>query len=55
MIENNDINELKKQIDDVELVPDEELKNMDFYELAYYMQTLNVIDDVFNNTGDGDK
>lgn len=32
------------QIDNIELIPDKEIKNMDFYELAYYMQTLNLID-----------
>lgn len=36
--------ELLKKIDNIELIPENELKNMDFYELAYYMQTLNIID-----------
>lgn len=36
--------ELLKKIDNIELIPENELKNMDFYDLAYYMQTLNIID-----------
>ena len=36
--------ELLKRIDNIPLVPKEELDNMDFYELCYYMQTLNQID-----------
>ena len=37
-------NELLKKIDDIQLIPKEELDNMDFYDLCYYMQTLNQID-----------
>ncbi len=37
-------NDLLKKIDDVQLIPKEELDNMDFYDLCYYMQTLNQID-----------
>ena len=50
-----DIKELKEKVDNIELVPDEELKNMDFYELAYYMQTLNMIDDLLNDEEDGEE
>jgi len=38
------VDELLTKIDNTELVPDEEIKNMDFYDLAYYMQTLNMLD-----------
>ena len=38
--------ELLKKIDDIELIPNDELKNMDFYQLSYYMQTLNMIDSI---------
>ena len=38
------IEELLQRIDKIPLVPDEELDNMDFYELSYYMQVLNTID-----------
>ncbi len=40
----NEYNDLLKKIDDVQLIPKEELDNMDFYDLCYYMQTLNQID-----------
>lgn len=43
------MDELLTKIDNIPLVPEEELDNMDFYDLCYYMQTLNVID-----TLDGD-
>lgn len=48
-MKNKDNNEKKyqkmlTQIDNIELIPNKEIKNMDFYELAYYMQTLNLID-----------
>ena len=38
-----------QEIDNTKLVSEEELDNMDFYELCYYMQNLNIID-----TLDGD-
>ncbi len=41
-------NDLLKKIDDVQLIPKEELDNMDFYDLCYYMQTLNQIDSLSN-------
>lgn len=45
-MEENDKNmeELLRKIDKTPLIDKEELDNMDFYELCYYMQTLNVID-----------
>lgn len=41
-----DKEELINKIKNTELIPDEELDKMDFYELAYYMQTLNMIDSI---------
>ena len=52
--EETELKDLLNQIDNVELIPDEELKNMDFYELAYYMQTLNAIDAIGNTVEKGD-
>jgi hypothetical protein len=49
-----EMNELLGKIDDVELIPDSELENMDFYQLSYYMQTLNQIDALGNTKMDGD-
>ena len=43
------MDELLERIDNIPLVPEEELDNMDFYELCYYMQNLNILD-----TLDGD-
>lgn len=43
------MDELLQKIDNIPLVPEKELDNMDFYELCYYMQNLNMID-----TLDGD-
>lgn len=43
------MDELLQKIDNIPLVPEKELDNMDFYELCYYMQNLNIID-----TLDGD-
>ena len=45
------VDELLKKIDDVQLVSEKEFKNMDFYELAYYMQTLNQIDELADEGG----
>ena len=45
MEENNkEMEELLTKIDNVKLIDEKELDNMNFYELCYYMQTLNVID-----------
>jgi len=41
--EKKEYDELLKKVDDVEFVPEEKLEEMDFYELAYYMQTLNQV------------
>ena len=43
---NKEYDELLKNIDEIELVPEEELENMDFYELAFYMQTLNQLSEL---------
>jgi len=53
---NNKFNEKKlKKIDQIKLIPDEELENMDFYELAYYMQTLNMIDSLSIENQEGEE
>ena len=49
-----EVENLLEKIDNIELIPDEELKNMDFYELSYYMQTLNMIDNLSNKESDGE-
>ena len=43
------LDELLTKIDNIDLIPDEELEKMDFFDLAYYMQTLNQIDALGNN------
>ena len=43
------MDELLEIIDNIQLIPEENLDNMDLYELCYYMQNLNLID-----TLDGD-
>ena len=48
----NEIEDLLKRIDDIELVKEEDLKDMDFYELAYYMQNLNIIDSLDQEDGE---
>lgn len=40
----NDKNNNIKDVKPLSLVSDEDLENMNFYELAYYMQTLNLLD-----------
>ena len=40
------IDEILDNIDKIPLVSSDELDNMDFYELCYYMQTLNMIDSI---------
>ena len=42
-------NNLLNKIDSIELINDENLDKMDFYELCYYMQTLNNIDSLSND------
>ena len=49
MDENINIDDILSKIDDIPLVPDEELENMDFYDLAYYIQTLNNIEAIGNS------
>ena len=46
------VDELLKKIDDIELVSEDELNDMDFYELAYYMQNLNIIDSLNQEDGE---
>lgn len=47
MNENNKkLNELLETINNVELLSTDDLKEMDFYQLAYYMQTLNLLDSI---------
>lgn len=36
-----------KKIDDIEFIPDKLLKDMNFYQLAYYVQTLNNVENTF--------
>lgn len=43
MKEQKDFEKILNKVDNVDLVPDDMLKDMDFYELAYYMQSLNSI------------
>ena len=38
------MNDLLEKIDSVKLIDEKELDNMNFYELCYYMQNLNIID-----------
>lgn len=49
--------ELVKKIDNTELLSDEDLDKMDFYQLSYYLQTLNQIDSLVKKkelkNGDG--
>ena len=45
---NNKLEELLKKIDNTTLISDDELEKMDFYELAYYIQTLNQIEALGN-------
>ena len=44
MSNDQELKDLLKTLDNTELVPDEMLDDMDFYQLAYYMQTLNALD-----------
>ena len=54
MNENNELNVMLKNIDEIPLIPEEELDNMDFYDLCFYMQTLNQIDNLSKNTSEGE-
>lgn len=49
MKEDKNIDELFKKIDDVDLISNEQLDKMNFYDLCYYMQTLNLIDSLSSN------
>lgn len=50
MNDNNEIKKVLENIDNIPLLDDEDLKTMDFYELAYYAQALNQIDALANDT-----
>ena len=49
MTNEKELNELLNKIDNIKLVSKDDLDKMDFYELCYYMQTLNTIDALANN------
>ncbi len=44
-----EINKILENIDNISMLDDEEMKKMDFYELAYYVQTLNRIESLAND------
>ncbi len=44
---------LLNEIDRIPLVNEEELDNMNFYELCYYMQNLNIIDSLDGDNEEG--
>lgn len=44
---NEELENFIKKIDDIEFIPDKMLKDMDFYQLAYYVQTLNNVENTF--------
>ncbi len=46
-----EVNKILENIDNISMLDDEDLKKMDFYELAYYVQTLNQIDALANDDG----
>ena len=48
MNNNNEFNKLLENIDNIPMLDDENLKNMDFYELAYYVQSLNQVEALAN-------
>lgn len=50
------IDDLLEKIDNVKLIDEKELDNMNFYELCYYMQNLNIIDSLDgDNLEEGDQ
>ncbi len=49
------LEDVLKEIDDIELIPKEKLAEMDFYELSYYMQVLNTIDSLSELKQEEDK
>ena len=52
MVDNNEMTKLLKKIDSIQLIPNDELDKMDFYELSYYMQALNIIDSLADEVGE---
>lgn len=49
-----DLDELKKNLDNIEEISDEDLKKMDFYETALYVQTLNQMEEIYDELGGDD-
>lgn len=47
------INKLLENIDNIPMLDDKDLKEMDFYELAYYVQSLNQLEDIVDDESDG--
>lgn len=45
---NKQIDEILKKFNEIEYATDEEIENMDFYELAFYAQCLNNIEGMYN-------
>lgn len=54
-MEEKELEKIIKNVDDIELIPDEELENMDFYDLAYYIQTLNNIENIGKKEESGEE
>lgn len=49
MKENNEkIDEILKKFNEIEYATDEEIENMDFYELAFYTQCLNNLEGLYS-------
>ena len=44
-----EFNKVLENIDNIPMLDDEDLKKMDFYELAYYVQSLNQIESLAND------
>ena len=57
MFMNNEqeLKDLLKKLDEKALIPDEMIDDMDFYQLAYYMQTLNALDSLSEENTEGDE
>lgn len=46
---NKEFNKVLENIDNIPMLDDKDLKDMDFYELAYYVQSLNQIESLAND------
>ena len=44
-----EFNKVLENIDNIPMLDDKDLKDMDFYELAYYVQSLNQIESLAND------